>query len=304
MNDLCPICHEEKGKMFVTGGRDFFVFDGKSDPFDVLYCERCKVGYTIPYLSDEGLSKYYPEDYEAYTPKKAFMGYLQTLKYGSDMRIIKKRVSEGTLFEIGAGRGEFLSEAKKSGFSVEGIEPGKAGRIYAKEQFDISLVDVWASDIVYEKKYDVIVMRHVIEHLNEPAPVLEKIFTDGLKSGGLLFLKLPRLDSWETRLFGRFCDAFDFPRHRVHFTKQGIMNILERIGYKNIEVISEVVPTSIMRGIQYYGRHGSSGFLNTMARAFSTLPHAVRFLLCQSVGLLMLPFGTDRMIIVARKSKD
>lgn len=302
MNDLCPVCHDDKGRLFISGGRDFFVLDGETDPFDVLFCERCKVGYTVPYLSEEELSRYYPEDYEAYTPKKGLMGHLQTLKYKGDLRMIKKRVPEGILFEIGAGRGEFLSDAKISGFSVEGIEPGEAGRIYAKEQFDISLLDVRASDIVYDKRYDVIVMRHVIEHLNNPRQVLEKIYSDGLRSGGLLFLKLPRLDSWETRFFGRFCDAFDFPRHRVHFTKQGIIFILERIGYKDIEVRSEVVPTSIMRSIQYFGRHGPSGFMNRLAKGFSTLPHTVRFLFCQSVGLLLLPFGTGRMIIFAKKA--
>lgn len=306
MNDLCPIC-KEKGGVLIREGRDFFVLDGNSDRFEVRFCENCHVGYTTPYLTDQELSRYYPENYEAYIPKKSLMARLQRLKYKGDLKKIGKKTPHNgeaaRILEIGAGRGEFLAEARKIGFLVEGVEPGEAGRRFAKENLDIDLSGDLAAEIVYNKRYDVVVMRHVLEHLNQPVPVLERIIGEGLKPRGLLFLKIPRLDSWETRLFGRFCDAFDFPRHRVHFTKRGISEILSSLGYRDIKIRSEVVPTSILRSVRYYSRHGASGAVNFAAKAFTAMPYIVRFLICQVIGFALLPFGSGRMIVVAKKAE-
>lgn len=304
MDLLCPICNKE-GKLFVREGRDFFVHEGKSEPFNVYFCEVCKAGYTTPFLSDLKLSQYYPEDYEAYKPKKGFVAYIQRLKYKGDLKIIKKLINgEGKkLFEIGAGRGESLAEAQKAGFFIGGAEPGEAGRSFAQENFGISLRNEWASDIVYEKKYDVVVLRHVIEHLNYPVPVIENIFKNGLSTGGLLFLKLPRLDSWETKLFGKFSDTFDFPRHRVHFTRQGLYNILDGLGFTDIQIMSEVVPLGLIRSIQYYSCYGPSGLRRFLAKLFSCLPGSLKILFAQLVGFVMQPFGSGRMIVTARKDR-
>lgn len=304
MNDLCPVCNE-KGRALVKDGRDFFILDGKSEPFEVYYCEGCQLGYSIPYISDAELSSYYPDDYEAYKPKKFLSGYLQTLKYKSDLKRILRRITniekEHLMLEIGAGRGEFLAEAKKIGFAVEGIEPSEAGRRYARENFGIDLSGEFASEIVFKKKYDVIVMRYVFEHVNQPVPVLEGIFNAGLKPGGLFFMKLPRLDSWEARLFGRYCDLIDLPRHRVHFTKPGVIKLLERFGFKDIKIRSEVVPTSIIRSLQFYSSHAESGFYKTLSKAFIRMPYVFQLLISQIVGFVLLPFGAGRMIIEAKR---
>ena len=195
-----------------------------------------------------------------------------------------------------------MHEAQKVGFAVSGAEPGSAGREYAKKHFCLDIINEWASDIVYEKKYDVVVLRHVVEHLNHPVPVLENIFKNGLNKGGILFLKLPRLDSWETKFFGRFCDTFDFPRHRVHFTKGGLYDLLTRLGFVDIQIVPEVVPAPIIRSIQYYGKYGASSLGRFFANLFNKLPKPLMILICQLFGFVMIPFSPGRMIVVARKA--
>lgn len=300
--NICPQC-SEIGTPFLSDGRDFFVFDGNSDCFELYFCEKCNIGYSLPAMTDERLAPYYPDDFEAFVPKRSFSAFLQRLKYKSDLNIIGRGLStEGaSIFEIGAGRGEFLAEAVKNGFTVDGVEPGAAGRKYAQAVFKISLSSSHAREINFSKSYDVVVMRHVLEHINDPLPLLKRIYNDGLFGGGGLFLKLPRLDSWEARLFGKFWHGLDLPRHRVHFTKAGIVKLLVDSGFNDVKVTQEITPLDVMRSVQYYGRHGSPGLWRSMAKLFSKSPKPVKFLICQLWGIVMMPFGPGRMIVTARK---
>jgi len=302
MELACPICNKE-GKLFIADGKDFFISDGNSKLFDVYYCDTCQVGYSMPYMEDSKLSDYYPDDFESYTPKKSFMAYIQSLKYKSDLKLIEKRLKYfgASIFEIGAGRGEFLAKAKKRGFLVDGVEPGAPGRKYSKEKFDITLSGELAETVVFKEKYDIIAMRHVLEHINSPVPILERIFDKGLKSGGFLFLKLPRLDSWEVKLFGKYWHGLDLPRHRMHYTKDGIINILHTIGFTNIRVIQEVVPSDIMRSIQYYSNHDSAKTAKLVSSILRFFPPILQLVVFQFFSIIMMPFKAGRLIVLAKR---
>ncbi|MCX6765907.1 MAG: glycosyltransferase [Candidatus Moranbacteria bacterium] len=300
----CPICRNEC-KILFEDGKDYFILDGNSPSFGIAYCNDCEIGISTPFLSDEELSSYYPDEYEAYKPKKSFAAFLQTKKYRGDLKIILKNTSynNSTLFEIGSGRGEFLNEAKKIGFIVEGIEPGKSGIEFAKNNFNIDLQNGFASGIKYNKKYNIIVGRHVLEHINDFNKCLTDIFQNGLDDSGLLFIKIPRFDSWEARFFGKFCSGFDLPRHRVHFTKRGVKKLLFRVGFENIKILNEVVPSDIIRGLQYYSKHGSNSFLILGAKTFNMFPYIMKLFFAQITGIFLSPLGTGRMIIVAGKKQ-
>lgn len=299
----CPICNHEC-KTTVTGGRDYFILEGNSPDFGIEYCTSCEIAYSTPFLNDHELSVYYPDNYESYKPKKSFAAWLQTKKYQSDLRLILRDAKGAgrSLFEIGAGRAEFLNEAKKAGCKVSGIEPGKSGVEFARANYDISTVrQGYASGIAFTEKYDIIAARHVLEHINEFVSVLNSIKENGLAPGGLLFLKLPRMDSWEAGKFGKFWHGYDLPRHRVHFSRSGIGKLLKRIGYKNIVIKNEVVPTDIIRGFHCYRKHGDRGAKRTFATLFDVLPGPVKLILAQALGIIMSPCGAGRMIIIANK---
>lgn len=300
---ICPVCKNNCPVLF-NDGKDYFISDGNSPSFGISYCKDCEIGLSTPYMTDQELSSYYPDEYEAYKPKKSIAAFLQTKKYKNDINIIKKyfRQAHPSLFEIGSGRGEFLNEALNAGFSVEGIEPGGSGVQYAKNTFDISLKKGYASDLKFDKKYHVIAARHVLEHINEFHKCLTEIYENGLENNGLIFIKIPRFDSWEARFFGKFCSGFDLPRHRVHFTKKGIIKILTDTGFVNIKVRDEIVPSDIIRGFQYYSKHGNKPLLQIISRIFNRMPYMIKLFKAQSTGIILSPFGAGRMIIVAKKS--
>ncbi len=284
-------------------GRDFFVNDGASRDFSVLHCRECGLAFSFPAMDNEELASFYPADFEAFVAKKSVAAVLQAIKYRMDLRLISKAAhgAAKSVFEIGAGRGEFLAQLKKAGYSVEGIEPGSAGRSFALNHHGVTLEEGFGDRHIFQKRYAIVAARHALEHIGSFSECLQNIHRNGLLSGGILFLKVPRLDSWEAGIFGRYWHGFDLPRHRVHFEKKGVEKLLAQTGFRTISIKTEIVPTDMLRSITYYSRHGENRLLRSIAGVFTGSPHIVRLLLCQAIGVLLSPFGAGRMIIVAKK---
>ncbi len=298
----CASCGNRMALLF-NDGRDFFVRDGASSDFSIYRCEECGLAFSFPSMDNEELASFYPDDYEAFVSKESFAAVLQAIKYNSDLKLIEKAANNNTksVFELGAGRGEFLAQIKKAGYSAEGIEPGGAGRAFAKEEYDLTLQEGFGDTHIFKKRYAIVIARHVLEHIGTYAECLKNIYHNGLLSGGMLFIKIPRLDSWEAKIFKRFWSGFDLPRHRVHFEKRGIETVLTRIGFTTITIKTEIVPMDMLRSITYYSKHGENKLSKAIALVFARSPQIVQLMLCQAMGILLSPFGAGRMIIIAKK---
>ncbi len=245
-------------KYITKCGRDYFIGKGAGQ-FKVCYCEKCKMAYTYPQLNEQELNKYYPDSYEAYVPKKNVLNILQICKYYSDIRLINANLKKApdSIYEIGAGRGQFTAALRKKwkkAASVCGAEQSRTGVKNAYKEYGIKLECKSAENITFNENYDLIVMRHVLEHLNHFESVIQNIYQNGLKDGGLLFIKVPKLNSYEAKRFGRYWDGFDLPRHRTHFTDTGIKKLLSRYGFRDIKIYNEIVPSSYDRSMQYEKR--------------------------------------------------
>ncbi|MBE5959653.1 MAG: class I SAM-dependent methyltransferase [Lachnospiraceae bacterium] len=250
----CPICGSDS-KTIIEGCKDN-LYHLTDDEFSVEFCDSCKIGFSTPVMSAEELSAMYPVEYEAYVNRKNIMDLLQVLKYMQDIKVIRKYLKTNNheikkIFEFGSGRGQFLFTLSKE-FDGEctGVEMSKSGCSAAKKLYGIDLYNVSAQNYKFKEKNDLVVMRHVLEHIDEFNDVLKSIYDEGLSEGGVLFLKLPCFNSYEVEKFGKDWKSLDLPRHRVHFTDAGINKALKQIGYKNIEIIREVIPTDYDESLQ------------------------------------------------------
>jgi SAM-dependent methyltransferase len=298
----CVLCGGQT-VLSLAGIKDFFVAEGASPEFSLVQCERCQIGFSQPAMSNAELAFYYPSDYAPYNMKRDLLSMLQSIKVRLDVSSLSKLIpaSGGSVFEIGAGRGEFLGEAKRAGYAVAGLEPGEAGRATASEHWGLALESGYAEDLHFKARHDLVVARHVLEHINDPLTVLRKVFQDGLKPGGCLYLKIPRLDSWEFGLFKRFWSGLDMPRHRVHFTASGIESLLRSIGFVDIKVRKEVVPIDLMRNLEWAGKYGQVSWARIGAKLLKVIPGPIRLGVLQTLALLLSPFRPGRMIVTARR---
>jgi 2-polyprenyl-3-methyl-5-hydroxy-6-metoxy-1,4-benzoquinol methylase len=90
-------------------------------------------------------------------------------------------------------------------------------------------------DFTSEKKFDVILMLNLIEHVANPLAVLEQARTL-LSPSGIILIKTPNIDSWDARLFrNKNWGGFHCPRHWTLFTKESLSGLVEKAGLKVLQ---------------------------------------------------------------------
>ena len=156
----------------------------------VSMCEKCGLVQQNPIPSIEELRVYYSHNYRqdyknTYTPKpqhvyragKTALPRIEFLKNAG--------ISSGGLLDIGAGGGEFVYLAGRSGFEPTGVEPSIGYSEYAATEYG-SLVRTGELEDI-DGAYDVITMFHVMEHLPAPLRAFEKLHSL-LNPDGKLFV--------------------------------------------------------------------------------------------------------------------
>lgn len=304
MNDVkCPICSSGNTELKVIS-KDYLVLKGDSDEFSVYFCRSCNIGFSFPFLTNAELNRHYPDNYNCYSSHKGLSGYIQKFKSGNDVGIIDKYL-KGTgkeVFEIGSGSGFFLSLLSEKKLKVTGLEPSMSGVKYAKENFGIDLEHCFFEDFVSENKYDMVLAFHVLEHFIDPVRALRKMKIM-IKENGFLYIKVPRLDSWPAKLYGKFWHGYDLPRHRFHFTKKGLTALLKNEGFETVMLKSDFDPLGTIRAINFFSKFSNNKPLKYLFKTVNIVPYIIKLCVAILIDVMMSPFNSGRMSIIARKIK-
>jgi 2-polyprenyl-3-methyl-5-hydroxy-6-metoxy-1,4-benzoquinol methylase len=121
----------------------------------------------------------------------------------------------GYYLDIGCGNGSLLRIARENGWKVKGLELSDFMARNIREQLDI---DVEVSDFLdYEgrgDRYDLITLRHVLEHLPDSRLALKKIH-NLLHDGGHAEFEFPNIEGISMK-FSRFIAKTGIYRKRYH----------------------------------------------------------------------------------------
>ncbi len=139
----------------------------------------------------------------------------------------------GRLLDVGAGRGRFVAQARAAGWEADGIEPSLRGVEGARELgIELQQASVDSADVA-PGSLDAAALWHVLEHLDDPGTALERV-AGWLRPGGLLVIGVPNLASLQARAGGVRWFHLDVPRHRTHFTLDGLHALLRRHGLQPV----------------------------------------------------------------------
>lgn len=148
-----------------------------------------------------------------------------------------KEMNGRSMFEIGFGFGQALEYFHTKQLQVSGLEPAPEGVKYAQNKgFDVFCSGVENFDCVGSKRFDIVLLLNVLEHLREPAKTLITIKKKLLKNNGLLIIDVPNefndfqcvaneaysLDEWWVVP----------PNHINYFTVKSLEQLLDKCGYK------------------------------------------------------------------------
>lgn len=116
-------------------------------------------------------------------------------------RFLKRWIpASGRLLEIGCGNGRLLYLARKDGWDVRGLEisPFLADSVRARLGIEVAVADYLEYSPGNGEEFDLVLLRHVLEHLPEPKRAMTGIAAL-LGEGGHALLEFPNIDGLDSR---------------------------------------------------------------------------------------------------------
>jgi SAM-dependent methyltransferase len=210
---------------------------GVPGTFTLVRCRDCGLTYLNPRPDAQTMHAYYPPDYDPHQidqlddlPRVKRW----TVRYGLRKRckLVVRYKRGDKILDIGCATGLFLAEMQMlGGWQAFGVEPGADAAATASRVHGLQVqVGDLASAHYPDATFDAVTLWDVLEHLHDPLAVIGEARRI-LKSDGILVLRTPSLQSWDSRVFGRYWAGLDSPRHLAIFTPRTLAALLQSAGF-------------------------------------------------------------------------
>ncbi len=231
----CPICQSQHIESFLES-KDYTV---SGEYFKIVQCRNCDFLFTNPRPSAKEAGAYYQSDnYISHSnTNKGLVNkmyhWVRNITLKQKTNWIEPYHQANELLDIGCGNGHFLKACKERGWEVMGMELDSKTAEQARKYTQTTIVNQ-LSEIDAEKKFQLISLWHVLEHVYELDEYFQ-FFKTHIKPGGKLLLALPNPKSHDADTFKSFWAAYDVPRHIHHFTPKSIELLSKKYGFKLIK---------------------------------------------------------------------
>jgi len=237
---LCPCCGSDSTTPYLSCLRDYLL-PPTSERWDIRRCTDCGIGFTFPPPKMDRIASYYPPEYVPYHVAVAERGALKTvlrkvtiapyrLRHG-DPDWVPVPTGAGRALDIGCGSGAQLRILGEHGWRCWGIDftadaVAAAQRNNPNANIRQCILEDYAPDVLF----DLITIRHVLEHLPDPVGTLKRCHAL-MVDGGRIVVEVPNFESAEARLFRSRWAGWEIPRHLVHFSEASLVRMLAHVGF-------------------------------------------------------------------------
>jgi 2-polyprenyl-3-methyl-5-hydroxy-6-metoxy-1,4-benzoquinol methylase len=212
-------------------------------PYQVVRCLCCRAYYLSPRLIESAIRRLYEDDNYFQAGDVGYHGYLQqelSLRYSFRRflrQLRRRRLTGGSLLEVGCGYGFLLDEARGYFQDRVGIDLSDAAVASTRQRADRAYQgDI--SSIPAGEKFDCIVLISVIEHVYMPVDFLRQLSTH-LQPAGKMVIATPDVDSVYRRLLGRRWPAFQvIPEHVAFYGGKTLSSLMKQAGLARITRVS------------------------------------------------------------------
>ena len=231
---LCPVCYHSVAAPFFCGGNQTLATLGWPAsaaeaqamvrlPLDFVQCPKCSHVWNRSFSYDA--IPYQNNPNRMFNKGGIWEGHLATTR---DL-VLARLPNSPTVIDIGCGEGHFvrgLSEARNGEGRFVGFDPNATSETGRGVAFHARYFDPLKDMATFAP--DAVIIRHVLEHLTDPAALLDQLAWGAVMLGKpvWLFAEMPCID----RVFdtGRLADFFY--EHPSHFTTQSFRTLMERAG--------------------------------------------------------------------------
>lgn len=153
--------------------------------------------------------------------------------------LLPRGTGERFALDLGCGSGWLMQKLEKVGWQTEGLEWNENAAQIARE---MTGCNVWAGDFrsvdLPKGKFDLIVLNHVIEHINEPKGVLLRV-RELLADGGKAVLFYPNPHSSGSIHFKSNWFAWDPPRHLIFPSVEALGQFASKAGFSEAQIFTD-----------------------------------------------------------------
>jgi SAM-dependent methyltransferase len=203
--------------------------------YQLLRCPSCSHTWLDNRPMPEEMSHYYGANYHRAV---SHAGESSNKRWKRQLQVISKFRADGCILDIGCSSGAFLGYLQGGTWKLHGIEPSL---ITAERARAMTGADIFAGDvedaIFAPNSFDVITCSDVMEHLYEPREVFRKV-SSWLKPGGIFYVFVPNIKSWEARIFRSYWYGLDLPRHLNHFSAESLAGIARSVGLRQVRMVT------------------------------------------------------------------
>ena len=211
--------------------------------YKVVKCKNCGLHslYPIPIDTDlDWIYSQYAEKGNRIEVEKLRQKYV----YPRKIELIKKlHPTAKNIFDLGAGIGGFAATAIDNGYEVIGIDLEEEQVKLAKEIFDVELKHQKFKEFKKEntKKFDIVMLHHVLEHLQNPSSVLHDLQLL-LANNGLIIIEIPnQFFNLKKNIYEKIgYTKYKYPHNPYHhiffFSPKTIAELVRVAGYKIIKL--------------------------------------------------------------------
>ena len=222
------------------------------EPLTIIGCQSCGVQWTfIPEpIDDKAL---YRDEVYAIVDNRTSI--FEKIIFSEAKKILHKarklNPKAQHLLDFGSGKGQFLAIAKNLNWNGIGIETEQARADFASEKYRVDVISsYYESGKIGENLADLISLNHVLEHLPNPVHLLGELLSANLKPQGIVYIEVPRADSWQAKIAGKHWMHWDIPKHLTHWTKPELSEQMGKLGFSVVGTRSYSVHLGVLGMLQ------------------------------------------------------
>ena len=205
----------------------------KTPGFRLVRCRDCG----MVYRPESPVSETDPYGKEYFTDRNEYLGRRDEFHAAFEELVgkIRRRKGGGHLLDVGTGIGTLMEVASEKGFRVSGVEYSPWASNFARTEKGLNVFTGTLEEAGFPgETFDVVVLNHVLEHLDQPRGTLREVRRI-LKRDGVLVVGVPNIESIMARLLGAGWYSIKPGEHIWHFSPATLSRLVREAGFEVIE---------------------------------------------------------------------
>jgi 2-polyprenyl-3-methyl-5-hydroxy-6-metoxy-1,4-benzoquinol methylase len=227
----------------LCGATDLSLIEELNSNLHVYKCESCRIIFLNPRGDSSGYD--YSEDFIDKWKKEKLEQGIFDLSMQPNLDLIESQYTEvlmplrnvpssQNILEIGSGPGLVMTLLRSKGFNIVGIEPSPNFADFARNSLSVDVETSGLFEYQPGKKFDIVILNSVIEHLPNPIEALVHIRKNFIKRNGSLIITAPNINSLEYLRDHSKWDNFNGD-HFWYFSEKTLEFVLRKSGFSEFE---------------------------------------------------------------------